>query len=503
MILTNHRVGPIVLVTILVMSIPVLIISVSAAADDAPSDVAISAIEESGDGEVSAASGANRFTVWADQSSNSEIFFKRSTDNGATWLATINLSANPGFSDKPAIAVSGSKVYVVWRQQNLDFDVPLSDIFFRRSLDNGATWGPKVKISSEGMTWFSAPTVAATGDNVYILWSDSIDHPDFCDSRSCTSDGPVYLRRSANSGQTWAAIKELGTSDRSLYQLAVVGANVYVIWGRAADNGETFYSDSHLRFVRSTDNGATWKAPIILQSRVNPNDCEAPGVECFGNEIAGVELAASGANVHAIWTRVTCGLGDCESEVLLRRSTDGGATWKSVRNLSNNAGNSLVQDLAVSGSNVYALWTDDTPGNEDVFFRRSIDNGATWQTVKNLSNNAGQSEFADMVVSGANLYIAWSQQNTAQTQVDILLKRSTDNGVTWKPAVNISNMNSGDSTFPQVAVSGSSVFVVWQDDTPGNNDILFRRSIDSGNTWQTIKNLSNNSGPSREPDIAL
>ena len=51
---------------------------------------------------------------------------------------------------------------------------------------------------------------------------------------------------------------------------------------------------------------------------------------------------------------------------------------------------------------------------------------------------------------------------------------------------------------PAIAVSGNNVHVVWDDNTPGNSDILYRRSIDGGSTFpNVIKNLSNNAGISR------
>jgi hypothetical protein len=38
------------------------------------------------------------------------------------------------------------------------------------------------------------------------------------------------------------------------------------------------------------------------------------------------------------------------------------------------------------------------------------------------------------------------------------------------------------------------VYLVWQDNTPGNSDIFFRRSTDSGDDFDRTKNLSDNDG---------
>ena len=85
---------------------------------------------------------------------------------------------------------------------------------------------------------------------------------------------------------------------------------------------------------------------------------------------------------------------------------------------------------AASGSNRFVVWEDNTPGNYDILFKRSADNGATWQAVKNLSNNPGHSYNPQIVVSGSNVYVVWLQIDSGGTMEDILVRRSADNGAT-------------------------------------------------------------------------
>ena len=49
-----------------------------------------------------------------------------------------------------------------------------------------------------------------------------------------------------------------------------------------------------------------------------------------------------------------------------------------------------------------------------------------------------------------------------------------DDKLIFKKIKNLSH-NSGKSEDPQIAMSGNNVYVVWQDNTPGNFDIFFRR----------------------------
>ena len=63
--------------------------------------------------------------------------------------------------------------------------------------------------------------------------------------------------------------------------------------------------------------------------------------------------------------------------------------------------------------------------------------------------------------------------------------------ITFGNTKNLSN-NDGDSTNPQVQVSSSNVYTVWEDKTKGDGDTFFRRSSDAGNNFHSIIDLSNN-----------
>lgn len=50
-----------------------------------------------------------------------------------------------------------------------------------------------------------------------------------------------------------------------------------------------------------------------------------------------------------------------------------------------------------------------------------------------------------------------------------------------------------------LSASGNNIHVVWQDDTTGRSEILYRRSTDNGTTFGDTINLSNNAGTSAFP----
>ena len=101
--------------------------------------------------------------------------------------------------------------------------------------------------------------------------------------------------------------------------------------------------------------------------------------------------------------------------------------------------------------------------------------------------------------SGTGLiHVIWEDRTPGR--FDIFLKRY---GAAFDPStINLSN-NLPGSHHPAFAVSGSSVYVVWDDDESGDGDILYKRSVDGGATFGETINLSNNVGESRSPAIAV
>jgi hypothetical protein len=88
--------------------------------------------------------------------------------------------------------------------------------------------------------------------------------------------------------------------------------------------------------------------------------------------------------------------------------------------------------IATSGDNAYITWWSNKTGNEEVMFRASTDNGATFGDKINLSNTTeADSDDAEIAASGDNVYVSWWERNeTSDTPV---ARISSDNGATFGP----------------------------------------------------------------------
>ena len=113
----------------------------------------------------------------------------------------------------------------------------------------------------------------------------------------------------------------------------------------------------------------------------------------------------------------------------------------------------------------------------------------------NLSNNTGYSENPQITSSGDNVYVVWSDNTPGNNDI---LMRGNGGGVTFGSTINISN-NIGSSQFPHISSIGKDIYVVWQDFTAGAGEIF---SITNNQIISSPINLSNNSGNSQSPQIS-
>ena len=97
-----------------------------------------------------AISNNNIYVVWWTNNTangNEEIMFRASTDGGATFGDKINLSNTTNAdSSRVAIDSDANSVVVTWWETNQTSDTPI----MRMSTDNGATFGPWLRLTTNG-----------------------------------------------------------------------------------------------------------------------------------------------------------------------------------------------------------------------------------------------------------------------------------------------------------------------------------------------------------------
>jgi peroxiredoxin len=109
-----------------------------------------------------AVSGDNTYVAWwTNKTGNDEVMFRASGDGGATFTDKINLSNSTGEDSQDVeIAAEDDNVVISWWERNATSNEPV----VRISDDNGATFGPLLRLATNGSLSGTSSNVASDED---------------------------------------------------------------------------------------------------------------------------------------------------------------------------------------------------------------------------------------------------------------------------------------------------------------------------------------------------
>jgi hypothetical protein len=270
---------------------------------------------------------SNRDGVW-------EIYYKKSTNNGSTWTADVQLT-NDAYDSYSASITAGNYVHVVW----MDYRHADSEIYYKRSIDGGVNWGADTRLTSNSAAQ-KYPIISIVGSVVHLVFEDE---------RNGTANTEIYYKRSSNNGASWSNDLRLTNFSGQSWNpfVSASGSYVHVVWDDArTGNREIFYK-------RSTDEGVNWSSDAILTN--NTADSYLPSI------------SLSGIYAHIVWTDER----NSHDEIYYKQSTNLGSTWSSDYRLTNFNSQKFSPAIAISGTLVFVVWGDDRDGNYEIYYKRN------------------------------------------------------------------------------------------------------------------------------------
>ena len=318
--------------------------------------------------------------VWDDDvAGNNEIFYKQSTDEGATWSVDTRLTYDSASGFASAIAGEGNNIHVVW-MDNRDGNY---EVYYKQSTDGGISWGQDTRLTNDTND-SNNPSISISGMNLFITWWDNRN-----------GNNEIYFKRSTDGGLTWGLDERLTNNTTESFEPYITSSDstVRIVWTdqRNGINGEVYYKIS-------TDYGISWGPDIRLTQN--------------GANSGGPVLAVSGLDEHLVWFDTR----DGNYEIYYKNSLDGGLTWGTDTRLTDNPETQFSPNIIVSGQNIHVFWRDDR-NNFEIYYRRSTDGGMSWENETRLTNDSAYSDHPSGAVTGDIVHVIWTDARSGNGDI--------------------------------------------------------------------------------------
>ncbi len=280
---------------------------------------------------------------------NREIYYARSTDNGATFEDPVRLTDATRDSRIPKIAVGpDDSLNIAWhdnRTGSSDYN-----IYFKRSDDGGDTWTDDLMVADTSDESEEA-AIAVGGDGViHITWEEF----------SGWYAGNTFYARSIDDGLNFSSPVQLssGTYDGRGYHSDVVAddlGHVYVVfhyvpWGE----------DAEITSVISDNSGESWNTPLAITDNDVPDSRPA------------IHVMPDGSWIDIVYRIREAGTWNIRHV----QSDDGLATWSEPFQISISDGGDAREPVVARAANfnIYAFWEDivNANGDYEVFYNRFL-----------------------------------------------------------------------------------------------------------------------------------
>ncbi|MCP4594002.1 MAG: exo-alpha-sialidase [bacterium] len=401
----------------------------------------------------------------------------------------------------PRLATDGSGVWLtVWASRDLAGGAygDDMDIFFARSVDDGATWSSPAIVDPAATAddlHDSNPEVYTDGTNHWMVVWGSWD-------TGATSDIDLWYVVSTN-GIDFSAPAHLNDDwatdpERDHDGTPHVAANPNGTWVAVWMKGKDYGDEHDIYTSRSTDHGRTWTSPVYLHASMttDPGDDIVPRIASDGT-----------GNMVVTWKsdNLIGSNGTADGDIHYSRSGDSGASWTAPAALNTDAGTDGVYDIegtiATDGAGQWiAAWYREISGglDRDIMFARSTDNGASWSSPAPLNTNwatdTGDDSRPRLVTNAlGDWLVVWLSKDNLGipmlgTDRDVFYAKSCDDGASWTPPAVLNgnaytDFSKHDWSHDVALGLDGRVLVAWYtDDSLGgtigsDRDLLFSTSV--------------------------
>jgi|GEM_PF-469097 len=198
-------------------------------------------------------------------------------------------------------------------------------------------------------------------------------------------------------------------------------------------------------------------------------------------------------NLHIAWQDLREGSPFPIPQVYYKRSTDAGQTWTSDERITADPATSMEPVICADYmGGVHIVWKDTRDGDYELYHKRSLDGGTTWEGDARISDDSDTSRDHFVYVDYQNdLHCVYLVRLLSGVR-ELHYTRSTDRGMSWHAPVRIGD--SIDHDAPVLSSDFNNNLVMAYPHVDGSEFSIFSRiSTDGGATWSAEQLITDSS----------
>ncbi len=381
--------------------------------------------------------------------------------------------------DMVRIAEHEGKLYAVWEDNR---DDETFGVYFARSTDGGKTWSANIRVSDwHEDHWSNMPDIAVQPDGtIWIVWHQ------YYDSQS-NMQNDIRVAKSTDGGVTFQ-VSDLANGfdrDSDLWKNRIVvdksTGGVYILshlYG--SDTDSEGFNPTLLRYDATNDE---WY-PTLINDVMHTGRIHGSGyINDYGPWIS---LDARDGLICAVWEDRGRHV-DERKPIYGACSTDGGVSFGP--NFLISADDNVRPEIAIGpDGELYVIYTVDAESQHNIRLRRSTDQGATWSDAILVTNvdSLKVRQWEMSVDANGQLLIVFVRDLLSRS--DLYLATSVDQGANFS-LIRLeddqgSYPDSADQFDPSLAVGGTGestyAYIAWKDDRNIDREIWFQRALLDG-----------------------
>ena len=355
---------------------------------------------------------------------------------------------------------------------------------------NGGTFtaAPTTNLCSSG----TATTVSGSGPWSWSCSGSSGGAAANCSATNATQAAPAITSAGTANGTINVAFSYpiTATNSPTSYGANGLPAGLNVNTSSGLISGTPSASGTFNATVTATNTVGTGSLPVTIAIATG-----TPTATLYPTLSSPISVAADGGQQPRIkkWgSNVYILNGGANQNLFFYKSTDNGTTFASTV-LATPVLNSYEYEFCMDTNGyLYALW--ESSSDSQLYIRRSLDGGTTWSAAASIASGFVWMDQPSCTFSNGSLYLIFRGYQNAKNE--FYLTKSSDSGSTFSTPVQVTN-NSTQEDGGKIAVYGNNVYAIYYDGySTSPNNIYLATSLNGGASFGSPVQVNKTTGKS-------